>query len=384
MMRDASKPGPLSGCRVIALEQAVAGPLCSRHLADLGAEVIKVERPGGGDFARRYDSVVHGESAYFVWLNRGKRSVEIDLSLDYGKAFLDALIGTADVFIHNLGPGAVDRLGYGWASVHARWPQVISCAISGYGQTGPYRSHKAFDLLVQGETGLASVTGPPGEPAKVGISIADIGAGMYALAAILAALVKRDRTGTADFLDISMFDGLAEWMSVPARYLRYTGAPPPRTGLHHATIAPYGPYRTADGPTVLIAVQNEGQWSRLCDVVLGRPDLAADARFMTNELRVRNRDAMDTAIGTSLNALRHPVLLERLDQADVPYAPVNEVADLLVHPQLTERGRWIEVDTPSGPAITLASPLGINVDGNIIPAVGADTRALEIELGLEP
>ena len=383
MAEGAPTAEPLSGCRVIALEHAVAGPLCSRHLADLGADVIKVERPGGGDFARRYDSVVNGQSAYFVWLNRGKRSVAIDLSQDGGRAFLDALLGTADVFVHNLGPGAVERLGYGWESLHARWPRVISCAISGYGQSGPYRNRKAFDLLVQGESGLASVTGSPTKPAKVGISIADIGAGMYALAAILAALVKRDRTGAATFLDISMFDALAEWMSVPALYQRYTGAPPPRTGLHHATIAPYGPYRAQDGPEILIAVQNEGQWERLCDVVLDRGDLAADARFATNELRVRNRHVVDVEISTSLNTLQHQVLLERLDRADLPYAPVNEVADLLVHPQLVERARWVETATPSGPAITLVSPLGVSLGPHAVPAVGADTRALEIELGLE-
>lgn len=382
-MLDSRGGAPLAGHRVIALEQAVAAPLCSRHLADLGAEVIKVERPDGGDFARRYDSIVHGESAYFVWLNRGKRSVVADLSTDMGKALLDALLGTADVFIHNLGPGAVERLGYGWDRLQDLWPQLISCAISGYGQTGPYRDDKAFDLLVQGESGLASVTGSPREPAKVGISIADIAAGMYALSSVLGALIQRQRTGIGISLDISMLDSLAEWMSVPALYQRYAGAPPPRTGLHHATIAPYGPYTARDGPTVLLAVQNETQWRRFGEVVLQRPDLASDPRFATNELRVRNRVSMDEEIRRSLAGIEYSTLIDRLRLADLPHAPVNDVEALLDHPQLVERQRWIESDTPTGPVISVSSPFGEPAKRTSVPALGEDTAALEFELGVK-
>ncbi|GAC1314865.1 MAG: CaiB/BaiF CoA-transferase family protein [Chloroflexota bacterium] len=286
---------PLTGTRIVALEQAVAAPLCTRHLADLGADVIKVE-PAGGEFARRYDAVVNGQASYFVWLNGGKRSAVLDLKSEAGKTALAALLGTADAFVHNLGPGAVDRLGFGWTSLHARWPALISCAISGYGVDGPYRDRKAFDLLLQGESGVTSITGSAEEGAKVGVSIADIAAGMYALSSIMAALLHRQRTGSGRFIDISMLECLTEWMSAPAYYQRYRGETPARAGLRHNTIVPYGPFRISDGSLVNLAVQNDGQWSRLCAVVLQRAELATHPRFTTNELRVRHRTELEPLI----------------------------------------------------------------------------------------
>jgi crotonobetainyl-CoA:carnitine CoA-transferase CaiB-like acyl-CoA transferase len=372
---------PLSGIRVVALEQAVAAPLCTRHLADLGAEVIKVERPGTGDFARAYDGLVHGESAYFVWLNYGKRSLAIDLTTEPGRAVFEALLGTADVLVHNLGPGAVDRLGYDPPGIRRRWPALIDCAISGYGPDGPYGAHKAFDLLLQGESGLTSVTGTPDAPARVGISIADICAGTYALAAVLAALIERTGTGLGRHLDIAMLDGLADWLGVPALQARYGGGAPPRTGLHHPGIAPYGPYRTGDGGTVLVAVQNDGQWRRLCERVLERPDLTADRRFDRNERRVAHRAELDAAIEARLVELDRAELERRLSEADVPFGALNSIAELLDHPQLRSRERWLQVATPSGPATVARSPLGDVRDARV-PALGEDTDAILTELGL--
>jgi crotonobetainyl-CoA:carnitine CoA-transferase CaiB-like acyl-CoA transferase len=350
--------GPLAGVRVVALEQAVAGPLCTRHLADLGARVTKVERPGG-DFARHYDSVVLGMSAYFVWLNHGKRSVALDLSLPADRDAFDALLDDADVLVHNLGPGAVDRLGYAWQQAHARWPSLIVCAISGFGSDGSFRARKAFDLLLQGESGLLSVTGPPAEPARVGVSIADISAGMYALSSLLACLYERREGGEGRFIDISMLDCLAEWMTVPAYYQLYAGAAPPRTGLHHNTIAPYGPYATGDGGTVIVAVQNDGQWRRFCSGVLGAPELARDLRFETNPARVAHRDELDTIINGVLGAQVKEHVERALEGADVPFGSLNSVRDLVEHPQLAARQRWTEADSPAGPVRTLVPPFNI-------------------------
>jgi itaconate CoA-transferase len=368
---------PLAGLRVVALEQAVAAPLCSRHLADLGASVTKVER-AGGDFARYYDSVVDGLSAYFVWLNHGKASVALDLSTENDRATFEELLSTADVFLHNLGPGAVDRLGYGAASVHARWPRLIWCGISGYGSDGPLRTRKAFDLLLQGESGLLSVTGTKDDPAKVGISIADISAGMYALSSILASLHAVAGDGQGRTIDISMLDCLAEWMSVPAYYEIYAGGAPPRTGLHHSTIAPYGPYATAGGENVIVAVQNDGQWQRLCASVLGRPELAADARFETNSARVANRVALDDAINEAFHAMARSDVERALERADVPFGSLNSVRDLIDHPQLTARHRWTETRGPSGPIRALVPPF--NIDGyrpepGVVPELPSDARS---------
>lgn len=365
---------PLDGVRVVALEQAVAAPLCTRHLADLGADVVKVERPEG-DFARRYDSVVHGQSAYFVWLNRGKRSIALDVTAE--RATFDALLGTADVFVHNLGPGAVDRLGYGWERLHARWPRLISVGISGFGAEGPYRERKSYDLLVQSESGVISVTGTEEQPVKVGISIADISGGMYALASTLAALRQRDRDGEGRRVEISLFDCLAEWMGSPLYTQLYTGAPPPRTGMRHSTIAPYGPYRCADGE-VTLAVQNERQWSALCDVVLDRPGLAADARFATNELRSRHRRELEAIIEEVFAGATRADVEAKLEAADVPFARLGTVADLAAHPQLASR--WTEVGSPGGPIRALRPPFGMEARMAAVPALDEHGSAIRREL----
>ena len=374
---------PLEGIRVVALEQAVAGPLCSRHLADLGADVVKVERPEGGDLARRYDSVVQGQSTYFVWLNRGKRSIALDLGTEADLAVLEALLARADVLVHNFGPGAIERLGLGWERLHARWPRLISCGISGYGPDGPYRDRKAFDLLVQAEAGLTDVTGTSDEPAKVGISIADIGAGVYATASILAALRLRDADGEGRRIDVSLFDCLAEWMTIPAYHELYSGRPLPRTGLRHSNIVPYGPYRCADGEVVL-AVQNEGQWERLCAVVLERPALSADPRFRTNEQRTAARDVLEPLVEEALRPLRRALVEERLRVADVPYATRSTVADLLVHPQLDARSRWASAATPGGRVRAIVPPFNITGSPSPmgdVPALDAHGAEIRREVG---
>jgi crotonobetainyl-CoA:carnitine CoA-transferase CaiB-like acyl-CoA transferase len=372
--------------RVVALEQAVSAPLCTRHLADLGADVIKLERPPDGDFARGWDSVVNGQSAHFVWLNRGKRSVELDLGTPAGPKVMSALLSKADVFIHNLGPGAVDRLGFGWEKIHSSWPSLISCAISGYGPDGPYRDRKALDLLVQGEAGVLAVTGTADQPAKVGVSVADVASGMYALSAILAALYDRQSSGEGRRIDISMFESLTEWMNVPLYYEIYSGRAPLREGMRHSTIAPYGPFRAADGGLVNLAVQNEAQWRRLCERVLGRADLVMDARFVTNELRVRDRLELEPLIESILSRWTSPEIEAKLAAADVPYGRVNTVAELVEHQQLAARNRWLEVDSESGPIRALAHPF--NISGlaqarGAVPRLGQHTAEVLAELGIE-
>lgn len=384
-MDSQSKP-LLSGVRVVALEQAVAAPLCTRHLADLGADVIKIERPPDGDFARRYDSVVNGESAHFVWLNRGKRSVELDLGTPAGTKVMLALLSKADAFVHNLGPGAVDRLGFGWQKIHSSWPSLISCAISGYGADGPYSERKALDLLVQGEAGVLAVTGTADQPAKVGVSIADVCSGMYALSAILAALYDRQNTGEGRRIEISMFESLVEWMAVPVYYQVYSGQAPLREGMRHSTIAPYGPFRAADGGLVNLAVQNEMQWRGLCERVLARPDLVTDARFVSNELRVRNRLELEPVIESILSRWTSQEIEAKLAAADVPYGHVNTVAELVEHKQLAARYRWLEVDSEKGQIRALAHPF--NISGlaqarGAVPRLGEHTAEVMAELGIE-
>lgn len=383
----ATQPGstagaPLAGIRVIALEQAVAAPFCTRHLADLGADVIKIERPDGGDFARHYDSVVNGQSAYFVWLNRGKRSVALDLATPAGLAAFVRLIGSADVFVHNLGPGALDRLGLGSTIVAARWPRLISCGISGYGVDGPDAQRKGFDLLLQGESGLMATTGTPAEPAKVGISIADISGGMYALASILAALRQRDVAGVGATIEISILDCLAEWMMVPMYYAMYAGAAPPRSGQRHASIVPYGPYATADG-SVNLAVQTQAQWGRLCADVLELPQLVDHPDFATNELRVANRAVLEVRIQEVLGQLPLLTVEDRLVQADVPFGRLNDVAGLVEHPQLRERNRWFEVDAEGGAVRAVVPPFGLTglpVRRDGIPFLGEHTAEVLAEV----
>jgi crotonobetainyl-CoA:carnitine CoA-transferase CaiB-like acyl-CoA transferase len=369
----------------VALEHAVSAPLCTRHLADLGADVIKLERPPDGDFARGWDSVVKGQSAHFVWLNRGKRSVEMDLTTPAGTKLMSALLARADVFIHNLGPGSVDKLGYGWEKLHASRPSLISCAISGYGPDGPYAERKALDLLVQGEAGVLAVTGTADQPAKVGVSIADVGAGMYALSAILAALYDRQTTGEGRRIDISMFESLVEWMTVPMYYEFYAGQAPLREGMRHNTIAPYGPFRSADGGLVNLAVQNEAQWKRLCERVLNSPDLVSDARFVSNQLRVRNRLELEPVIEGILSRWTSPEIEAKLAAADIPYGHVNSIAELVEHPQLAARRRWLEIDSEAGQVRGLVPPFnigGLTQGPGKVPRFGEHTAEVMAELGL--
>jgi itaconate CoA-transferase len=378
---------PLADVRVVSIEHAVAAPLCSRHLADLGADVIKVEHPDGGDFARSYDDAVLGQSAYFVWANRGKRSLAVDLKSDAGRAALERLLETTDVLLHNLSPGAMDRLGLDPQTVSRRWPALVSCAISGYGTGGPYQDRKALDLLIQGESGMLSVTGTPEEPCKVGISVADMCAAMYALSSILAALHARERTGLGDSIDVSMLESMVDWMGAPLYLQMYRGSAPSRNGARHNMIAPYGPYTTGDGAVVNLAVQTRAQWESLCRVVLERPELATDERFATNDARVRHREELDRVLEEVLSGCTGPSALERLRRADIPSGEVRTLEGVAAHPQLEARGRWTTVSTPNGPVRALASPFTLRGMGGApgrVPALGEDTSSVLAEIGLPP
>jgi itaconate CoA-transferase len=376
-------PGlPLDGITVVSLEQAVAAPYATRQLADLGARVIKVERPGGGDFARHYDGTVKGLASYFVWLNRGKESVALDLKSSAGLAALTALIGHADVFVQNLAPGAADRMGLSAPALRAKDPRLIVCDVSGYAPDGPFAHRRAYDLLIQCETGLLSVTGSAAEPAKAGISVADIAGGMFAFSSILAALYTRARTGDGAALSVSLFESLTEWMSQPMYYAMYTGTPPPRTGTSHATIAPYGTFAAAGGD-VQLAVQNDREWRRLCDQVLGRPALADDPRFVTNTARVANRAELHAEIEAALADCPPEKVLELLDAAQIANGRMNTVTDLLGHPQLAHR--WAQVGSPAGPLRALPSPIslgGATPALGAVPALGEHTAAVLAEFGL--
>ena len=377
---------PLAGVRVVALEQAVAAPLCTRHLADAGADVVKVERTDGGDLARRYDSVVRGLSAYFVWLNRGKRSLCLDVKQPEGMAVLRAALARADVFVHNLGPGAVERLGLGYEALHPALPRLIWCGISGYGPDGPYRDRKAFDLLLQAESGVLAQTGSPEEPAKVGISVADIAAGVYGFNAVLLALMERQRSGLGRRIDVSLFDSLAEWMGAPLYHYLYGGRVLPRAGMRHNIIVPYGPYRCANGRMVLLAVQNERQWATLCREVLRRPEWIHDPRFASNAQRVVNRALLEPLIEESLADVSVEEAEARLDAADLPYGRVNDVDQVAAHPQLAERGRWREAATPAGAVKALLPPFniqGIQWPMGAVPDVGEHTDEVLAELGYD-
>ncbi|MEA2269544.1 MAG: itaconate CoA-transferase [Solirubrobacteraceae bacterium] len=375
----ALSPLPLDGLLVVALEHAVAAPLATRHLADQGARVIKIERPGTGDFARHYDDVVSGLSAYFAWLNRSKESVVCDLKDPADRALVERLLERADVFVQNLAPGAAARLGLGGEQVVERHPRVVACDLSGYGSSGPYTDKKAYDLLIQCEAGLVSVTGTPDAPAKAGISIADISGGMYAYSGILTALYERERTGRGTALEVSLFDGLAEWMSHPWYAARYGGAPPPRTGAAHAAVAPYGPFATGDGRELNLGVQNDREWRAFCAVVLERPALADDPRFGTNAGRVADRDALHAEIEAVLGRLDGDELVRRLEAARIAYGVMRGPGELTDHPQLTARDRWRTVDTPGGPIQALLPPVtvrGREPRMDPIPALGEHTDAV--------
>ena len=377
---------PLAGLTVVAIEQAVAAPLATRHLADWGARVIKIERPGTGDFARGYDTRVKGLSSYFVWLNRSKQSLTLDLKRPEAAAIVARLIAGADVLVHNLAPGAMDRLGYANATLRARHPRLIICALSGYGSSGPYRDRKAYDLLVQSEAGLLSITGTPEAPAKAGISVADIAAGMYAYSAILMALLRRSTTGDGAAIEVSMLDALGEWMSHPFYATAYGGSPLPRSGARHATIAPYGPFAAGDGGTVYLGIQNEREWQRFCRDVLAQPALASDPRFVTNTLRVEHRDALEAAIGKVFGSLTTLEIVLRLDTAEIARARLNTVDEFAAHPALAARNRWREIDSPVGPLRALAPPAMMDALEPVmgaVPALGEHTGTILGELGYD-
>ncbi|MCK6629961.1 MAG: CoA transferase [Anaerolineae bacterium] len=373
---------PLSGLRVVALEQAVAAPFCSRQLADLGADVIKIERPDGGDFARSYEDSLNGLSGHFAWLNRGKRSVVLDLKQPEDHAALAKLIARADVFIHNLAPGAVERLGFGYNQLKDTHPRLIWCGISGYGPDGPYRDKKAYDLLVQAEAGVVSLTGSPDAPAKVGVSIADIAAGLYAYSSILAALYQRERTGQGERIDISMLECLVEW-AMPSLYMwQGTGRIPARVGVRHNMIVPYGAYTCADG-SVNFAIQNEREWTRFCHTVLQLPQLEHDERFATNAQRLHNRVALETLIEQQFASLPVIEVITRLEQAAIANAIVNDMSQVVNHPQLAARDRWMEVSAPNGLIPALLPPHNLSsVPPRLgaVPALGEHTRQILAEL----
>ncbi|HEX7384844.1 MAG TPA: CaiB/BaiF CoA-transferase family protein, partial [Burkholderiaceae bacterium] len=376
---------PLEGVTVVSLEHAVAAPFCTRQLSDLGARVIKIERPGVGDFARAYDERVKGLASHFVWTNRGKESVTLDVKHAAAAQILQRLLARADVLVQNLAPGAAARLGLAYEALAPAHPRLVVCDISGYGADGPYRDKKAYDLLIQSESGFLSVTGTPDEPAKAGCSIADIAAGMYAYSRILAALLERSRTGRGAHVGISMLESMVEWMSYPL-YYAYDGAmPPPRAGAAHATIFPYGPFPTGDGKTVMLGLQNEREWQVFCARVLQQPALASDERFASNARRVAAREALRAIIVEAFASLTAEQVVARLDAAQIANARVNAMADVWTHPQLVARERWRQVATPAGPVPALLPP-GAEPDDDTpmgaVPALGQHTEAVLAELGL--
>jgi len=376
----------LEGITVVTLEHAIAAPFATRQLADMGARVIKVERPGTGDFARGYDERVRGLASHFVWTNRSKESLTLDVKHPDAQAILRDLIRThADVVVQNLAPGAAARLGLSYAALAAAKPGIIVCDISGYGADGPYRDKKAYDLLIQSEAGFLSVTGTEQEPAKAGLSIADIAAGMYAYSSILAALIERQRGGRGQHIEISMLEALAEWMGFPLYYAFDDAPPPPRAGASHATIYPYGPFRAGDGAMVMLGLQNEREWVAFCERVLLRPDLARDERFATNSRRSAARDALRDLIHAAFAGLTAHEVVARLDAAQIANARVNAMRDVWAHPQLAARGRWRDVETPAGTIPALLPP-GSWEHGEPrmgpVPALGEHTDAILRELGL--
>ena len=382
-----STPRPLDGITVVSLEHAIAAPFCTRQLADLGARVIKVERPGSGDFARGYDQRVDGLASHFVWTNRSKESLTLDLKQPAADSILEGLLAKTDVLVQNLAPGAAARMGLSFEALHARFPRLIVCDISGYGEGGPYEKKKAYDLLIQSEGGFLSVTGGPGddEMAKAGCSIADIAAGMYAYTGVLSALMLRDKTGVGSRIDVSMLESLVEWMGYPM-YYAYDGAtPPPRAGASHSTIYPYGPFPTGDGGTLMLGLQNEREWALFCDKVLLDPALASDERFNANFKRSDNRDVLRQLIIERFASLSLDEVVARLEQAQIANARVNDMHGVWQHPQLRARDRWREVDSPVGKLPSLLPPgrndaFSPRMDG--VPGLGQHTQAILAELGL--
>ncbi|WP_332827906.1 CaiB/BaiF CoA transferase family protein [Ramlibacter sp.] len=377
-------PRPLDGVTVVSLEHAIAAPFCTRQLADLGARVIKVERPGVGDFARAYDDRANGLSSHFVWVNRSKESLALDLKQPAALQVLMDLLARADVLVQNLAPGAAARMGLSYAELSARHPRLVVCDISGYGNDGPYRDKKAYDLLIQSEAGFLSVTGTPEEPSKSGNSIADIAAGMYAYSSVLAALLQRQQTGRGSHVDVSMLESLGEWMGFPM-YYAYDGAePPPRSGASHATIYPYGPFEAGDGKTVMLGLQNEREWKVFCEKVLVQPALAADPRFDANARRNANRAALKEIILAAFRALSAEEVIARLEDAQIANAHVNTVGEMWSHPQLRARGRFRQVGSPAGEIEALLPP-GVNSSFDYrmdpIPGVGEHTQGILRELG---
>jgi itaconate CoA-transferase len=376
---------PLEGVSVVALEQAVAAPLATRHLADIGARVIKIERPGVGDFARSYDTTVKGMSSHFVWLNRSKESLTLNLKEPEAEQILSRLLSRADVFVQNLAPGAAARLSLGSDRLRQAYPALVVCNISGYGDSGPYRDKKAYDLLIQSEAGVLSVTGTEQQPCKVGISIADIAAGMYAYSGILTALLCRHRTGQGTAVDVSMLEALGEWMAYPA-YYTYGGHAPPRSAASHAVIAPYGPFQSGDGKAVYLGIQNEREWERFCRLVLQRPELAADARFENNINRIAHRRELHDVIDHVFTSLGASQIIERLDAAQIANARMNTIQEFVEHPQLAARKRWQSVDSPVGPLPALVPPVdieGVESSMGPIPSVGQHTGDILDELGFD-
>ena len=377
---------PLEGMRVIALEHAVAAPLCTRHLADMGADVIKIERPGEGDFARAYDNYVNGICSHFVWLNRGKRSITLDVKQPSARAVLDQLVGGADVLVQNLAPGAAARLGLSHEALKPANPKLVVCDISGYGESGPFVQKKAYDLLIQAESGLISVTGSPDEPSRVGISIADIATGMYALTGILGALLRRGRTGEGANVKVAMIDALGEWMTYPMLRMAYAGTPPPRSPTSHPAIAPYGSHRTKDGQ-VIFGIQNEREWAVFCTKVMGRPDIQVDPRFHNQHARRENRAALTTEIEAFFGTMTSLEVVKLLDDAGIANGRLNDSKDIWDHVQFAARDKWREISTEAGPVRALLPPFtftDVEAFMGDVPALGQHTDQIMAELGYSP
>lgn len=377
---------PLEGITIVSMEHAIAAPFCTRQLADQGARVIKIERPGSGDFARGYDDRVRGLASHFVWINRSKESLTLDVKHPEAASILGQLLQQADVLVQNLGPGAAARLGLSYPALQDKHPRLIVCDISGYGDSGPYRDKKAYDLLIQSESGLLSITGTPGEPSKAGNSIADISAGMYAYSNILLALLARGRTGRGCRIDVSLLESMTEWMSYPLYYAFEGAAAPLRTGAAHATIYPYGPFPAGDGRVVMLGLQNEREWSTFCEKVLRRPELASQARFASNKQRTAAREELYALIVETFSKLSAEQVIARLDEAQIANARVNEMHEVWAHEQLKARQRWTEVDTPAGKIPALLPPglpEGFSARMDPVPALGEHTEAILTELGYD-